>query len=175
MSKLLTFLFAFFLFSSAVNAQKNTEAVKSIEGIVNELLKLISGDIDEERDWEAYRNLFLPTAQKWIINPKAPPHSQVRAMNIEEFIRFVGPLYGRDGFLEVETGLTINEYNGIANVFQSYHAKNLKGTYDKKGINSYQLIYHQDRWWIASLTFVNESPTAKIPNTYLNPEFQEKN
>ncbi len=157
------------------NAQVDTVAVKSIEGITNKMIALISGEKDEPRNWDEYRNLFLPTAQKISINRKAPPKKQVRVMNLEEFVRNVGPLYKKNGFDEIAIGLTINEFNGIANVFQSFYCKNLIGTYEKRGINSYQLVYAENRWWIASTTFTNETDDNKIPNNYLNKEYQTKN
>jgi len=155
-------------------AQIDTVAVKTIEGITNKMIELISGEIDEPRNWDAYRNLFLPTAQKISINRKAPPKRQVRVRNLEEFVRDVGPLYKRDGFEEYAIGLTVNEYNGIANVFQSFYCKNLLGTYERRGINSYQLVYADDRWWIASTTFTNEAKTEALPDKYLFKENRVK-
>lgn len=157
-------------------SQAEDPSVKTVEGIVNRMIEIISGDIDEQRDWDAYRNLFLPTAQKIILNPKAKnPANKVRAMNISEFIKYVGPQYKENGFLEIEIGLTINEYNGVANVFQSYHAKTIRGEYDKKGINSYQLVYLNDRWWISSTTWATETPENKIPNRFLKETYRSKN
>ncbi|MGX1930106.1 hypothetical protein [Flagellimonas sp. 2504JD4-2] len=142
---------------------------QTVEETVNKMLEIISVDVGEEPDWKEYRNLFLPTAQKILLNPKAKnPANRVQSFTVEEFIRYVGPLYGRDGFDEKVLGLSINEFNGVANVFQSYHAKNLKGTYDKKGINSYQLVRMDGRWWIASTTWATETEENKIPEKYLN-------
>ena len=157
-----------------LKAEIDTTAVKTIEGITGKMLELISGPIDEPRNWEEYRMLFLPTAQKISINPNAPPKRQVRVMNLEEFIRNVGPLYKRDGFEEIVTGLTINEFNGIANVFQSFYCKNLLGTYEQRGVNSYQLVFANNRWWIASTTFTNASEEHPVPNQYLREEFRKK-
>jgi hypothetical protein len=153
---------------------KDSTFVKSIEGITNKMLEILSGPIDEKRDWDTYRYLFLPAAQKISINPNVPPRSQVKAMNIEEFIRYTGPLFKRDGFLEFSIGLTVNEYNGLANVFQAYTAKNLLGTYEKRGINSYQLVYLNDRWWIAGTTFITEDPDNPIPDELLFKEYQQE-
>lgn len=174
MKKIITII-SFLFISLSLNAQLDTVAVKSIEGITDKMLELISGEIDEPRDWDAYRMLFLPSAQKVSINRKAPPNRQVRTMNLEEFVRNVGPLYKRDGFEEYKIGLIINEFNGIANVFQSYYCKNLIGTYEKRGVNSYQLVYADDRWWIASTTFTNESDDVKLPNELLMEKYQSKN
>ena len=136
-------LFLIFL-GFQVHAQSDTIAVQSIEGITNKMIELISGEIGEERDWDEYRNLFLPRAQKISIGKTRDGKSRARVMNLEEVIRNVGPLYARDGFEEYAIGLTVNEFNGIATVFQSYYCKNLLGTYEKRGVNSYQLVYLND-------------------------------
>ncbi|PQJ80882.1 hypothetical protein BTO18_03090 [Polaribacter porphyrae] len=157
----------FFAIISA-KAQTDTLAVKSIKGITDKMLEIISVPIGQEPDWGAYRNLFLPTAQKTSLRPSGKPGRQVRTSNLEEFIRNIGPLYARDGFKEVSVGLTINEYNGIACAFQSYYCKNLKGTYEKRGVNCFQLVFADNRWWIANTIFVGEDSKNKIPNKYLN-------
>ena len=155
-------------------AIEDTTSVKSIEGITNKMIDLISGDIGEPRNWDEYRNLFLPTAQKISINRNAPPNRQVRVMNLEEFVRNVGPAYKRDGFEEYAIGLSVHEFNGIANAFQSFYCKNLTGTYEKRGINSYQLVFADNRWWIASTTFTNETDENVVPNKYLFLKHQSK-
>ncbi|MEK6153992.1 hypothetical protein WIW50_12055 [Flavobacteriaceae bacterium 3-367] len=155
-------------FQTNLQAQKDTLAVKTIEGITDKMLELISGDVGEARDWEEYRSLFLPTAQKMFKQTNKQGKSRVLAMNLEQFIRNVGPLYKRDGFEEYAIGLTVNEFNGMANVFQSYYSKNLKGTYEKRGINSYQLVHSNGRWWIASTMFTHEAEDTPLPDKYLS-------
>lgn len=155
--------------------QIDTTSLKSIEGITNKMIELISGEKGEERNWDEYRNLFLATAQKMSIRKTKDGKSKVSAMNIEEFVRNVGPYYSRDGFEEYAIGLTINEFNGIAVVFQSFYCKNLIGTYEKRGVNSYQLVYIDDRWWIANTLFTNESENSPIPDNYLFKKYKANN
>lgn len=162
-------LIASILIPLIAKAQVDTTAVKSIKGITDKMLKLISVPVGQDPNWEEYRNLFLPTAQKISLKPNGKPGRQVRSWNLEEFIRNVGPLFGRDGFKEVSIGLTVNEYNGVAVAFQSYHSKNLLGTYEKRGVNTYQLVYKDNRWWIANSLFVSEDPKNKIPEKYIAP------
>jgi len=150
-------------------SQKDTISTKTIKGTVNKMIEIISGPIDEPRDWDEFRNLFLPNATTFLVNPKAKhPASKARSLTLEEFVRYIGPSYKKDGFKEVEIGLTINEFNNIANVFQAYYAENLKGTYKIKGINSFQLVKIDDRWWIASLTWDDETENKKIASIFLN-------
>lgn len=160
------------LISAVAHGQDVPEHLASPEGITDRFLELISGDQGEVRDWEAFRSLHLPTAQLYFLNQAAPPGNQARAFNLEEFVRLIGPSYARDGFEEIAIGLTINEFNGIANVFQSFHAKNLTGTYEKRGVNSFQLVFLQNRWWIASTTFINEGEDSPLPDELLYPEYR---
>ncbi|GAA4271370.1 hypothetical protein GCM10022258_06630 [Aquimarina gracilis] len=153
--------------------KKDNSYLKTIEGVTNKMIELISGDIGEERNWEEYRNLFLPTAQKMSLSVNKKGEERVRVMNLEEFIRNVGPLYKRDGFEEYAIGLRVDEFNGIASAFQSYYCKNLKGTYEKKGINSYQLVYSKNRWWIASTLFTAETEDNPLPEKYLSEKYKQ--
>jgi len=150
----------------------DTTSVKTLEGITTKMLEFISFEKGEDKDWNQYRNLFLPSARKLSIRPDAPPSRQVRSMNIEEFVRYAGPNYPENGFEEYAIGFDVQEFNGIANVFQAFYCKTPDGSYEARGINSFQLVYLQDRWWIASTMFVNESEELKLPNKYLFKEYQ---
>ena len=158
-----TLLLIPFLFPLFASAQMDS-SVLTVEGITDKMLAFLTCEIGESKDWDEYRNLFLPTAQKISINRSAPAGRQVRVMNLEEFIRRVGPRYAEDGFEEYAIGITINEFNGIANVFQSFYCRNLTGTYENRGVNSFQLVYADDRWWIASTTYTNESEDLPLPD-----------
>jgi len=147
---------------------QESDPLSSPEGITDLFLSLISGEIDEPRDWVLFKSLFVPEARFHFTRPEAPKGKQMGAMTVDEFIERVGPSYARDGFLEISLGTRVQEFNGLANVFQSFHAKNLKGSYDKKGVNSYQLVYLNDRWYITSLSFVNDTKENQIPAEYID-------
>ena len=139
------------------------------------MLEFISFEKDEVKDWDEYRNLFLPSARKTSIRPEAPRlSSQVRSMNIEEFVRYAGPNYPAKGFEEYAIGLDVQEFNGIANVFQSFYCKTPDGSYEARGINSFQLVYLNDRWWIASTMYINETDDIKLPNKYLYKQYRKQ-
>lgn len=166
MNKLYT-LIIIIIFQSQAIAQVDTVALQSIEGITDKMLELISGPVGEERQWDEFRNLFLPTAQFTVMVNGRDGGKRARVMNLEQFVRDIGPAYARDGFEEYSLGLTVNEFNGIATAFQSYYCKNLIGTYEKRGINTYHLVHMNNRWWIASTMFTDESDDAPLPEKYL--------
>ena len=151
-------------------AQETAQDIKSIEGITNLMLDILSGPQGETRDWELYKNLFTEGATMHIVNINAPSGKQMRTITIDEFIKNYSVGYSRDGFFEESTGLVINEFNGVANAFQSFYCKNLIGTYENRGINTYQLIFADDRWWITNIAFANETEGSKVPKKYLASE-----
>ena len=161
-------------FSATLFSQEDPSYLKTPEGVAAKMLEFISFEKGEEKDWDEYRNLFLPSAQKISIRPKSgePIFRQVRTMNIEEFVRYAGPSYSKDGFEEYVIGLDVKEFNGIASVFQSFYCRNLDGSYEARGVNSYQLVQVNDRWWIASTMFSNETEDKKLPDELLFEEYR---
>lgn len=161
-----------FLFNSViiVKAQEimlsDTNAVKSIDGIVKEVLRLQSGENGKTRNWKALRNLFLPTATFTILNNSDAIHQPVETVSLDDFIKLLHDDYYEKGYLEHETGKTINKFNGIANVFQSFYGKDSENE-EARGINSYQLVYFGKRWWIVNLLWTLETDKIKIPKKYL--------
>lgn len=160
----------FILVSTSLAAQDkmaaDTNASKSIDGIVKEVLRIVSGENGKTRNWEAFRNLFLPTAGFTVLNNNDSIPQPFETVTLEEFIHLMEDQYYTQGFLEYEISKEVNEYNGIANVFQSFYAKDSEGI-EEKGINSYQLIYAKNRWWIVNMVWTGDSNGVKVPKRYL--------
>ena len=141
------------------------EPVQSIDGIVKEVLKIVSGEKGQTRDWETFRNLFLPTAHFTVKSHDQSQEQSVRTVSLEEFIQMVSEGSNESSFQEYELGKTVDEYNGIAQVFQAYYSND--GDQQEKGINSYQLVYDENRWWIANIIWTGDSNGVKVPKKYL--------
>jgi hypothetical protein len=150
--------------TSQETAPVDSSATQTIDGIVNEVLHLISGERGSFRNWEWFKELFLPAATFTVLT-HGKNGSSVEVITVDEFIERGAPVYEKDGFLEYETGKVIDEYNGLANVFQSYVAK--QGTKEERGINSYQLVFSENRWWISSVAWTSDRNGEKIPEAYL--------
>jgi hypothetical protein len=56
-------------------------------------------------------------------------------------------------------------------VFSAYETRFTapNGPVGERGINSIQLLRHEDRWWITNLVFDTETASNPIPPRYLNP------
>jgi len=158
----------YIIFFSALSlscwAQENeVMAVESIDGLVNELLNQITTEKGEKIDTATVRNLFLPSAQFTILNNI--DSSFAETVSLDEFLILLTDPYHEQGYLEKEIHKVVDEYNGIAQVFQSFYGKDSEGV-EGRGMNSYQLAYYKGRWWIVNLLWTLESNNAQLPEKY---------
>src|SRR5690606_28397516 len=108
------------------------------------VLRTISGEPGKKRNWEAFENLFLETATFTAHTHSDSFPQQVETVRLKEFLELLQNPYYEQGFLEYEINKVVEEYNGIAHVFQTYYARDSEN-YEEKGINSYQLVYFDNR------------------------------
>lgn len=155
------FLTAFYLACTA--QEKEIKPVESIDGIVNELLILITIEKGEKIDTAVVRSLFHPLAQLTVLNNG--DSSFAETVSLDDFLTILKDPYYEEGYLEKEIHKVVNEYNGIAQVFQSFYGKDSEGLMER-GMNSYQLAYYKDRWWIISLLWALESDGSELPEKY---------
>lgn len=161
MSKIVVLLFFHIVsIGSSLKAQE-ADPTKTIDGIVKEGLKIISGKKGEARDWDSFRDLFAADAQFSVLLKSKEGKSQIRNFNLEEFVRSGKNFYINNDFSEVEIKKIINEYNGIAAIFQSYLVE-VNGK-KEKGVNAYQLMHDGERWWIISLMWTNDQNGTPLP------------
>ena len=143
----------------------DTIAVNSIGGIVNEVLEIITVDKGENINLEKFRNLFIPTARFSIINHDDSMPQPFESVSLEEFIEMLDDPYYSQGYLEYEIGKVVDEYNGIAQVFQSFYGKDSENV-EERGITSYQLAFFNDRWWIVNILWTTDGNGVEIPEKY---------
>ena len=158
----------------SMTAQTDSLAYSTPEKLADAMLAFITCEKDEVKDWDEYRNLFLPEANKLSFrpNPGQPLSRQVRSSNLEEFVRYSSPSYAKNGFEEYTIGVKVNEFNGIASVFQSFYCKSGDGSYEARGVNSYQMVFLNNRWWIANTMFINETDDVKLPDELLFEKYR---
>ena len=165
MKKLLTFSFLLLaIHSFGQNKTPVEDPTKTIHGIVNEGLKIITGDSTKVRDWEAFRDLFTADATFTVLSHDTTGVAKHRTFSLEAFVRIGRRGYERYGFIETEVKKTVEEYNGIAQVFQSYFAKSRD--HEEHGINSYQLVNDGTRWWITSIVWTDNTNGVELPERY---------
>ena len=132
----------------------------------NALLEFISGPSDKERDWEQFKSLFEKDAKFCVLQHAENLPDQFHSFSVDQFISIIKRnLKAAEAFEEKEISSTYHEYNGIAQVFQSYELN--VGDKNDRGINSYQMIYKDGQWKIVNILWVDNTNGVKIPEAYL--------
>ncbi|BAO77715.1 hypothetical protein [Winogradskyella sp. PG-2] len=164
--------FILFLITLGLNAQETkdySKQVVTIDSIIETLYSVISGDAGVERDWDLFKHLFHKDA-KLIPSGKSKDGKHVaRYITPEEYIKSSGKWLLENGFHEVELNRQTQTFGNITQVFSTYESFKSKSDAEPfmRGINSIQLMYDGERWWIINIYWMQESEKNPIPKVYL--------
>ncbi len=141
--------------------------MSSIDAVIEALYSSVSCGPGGSPDYARLRSCFLPGATL------LPPNDDDLAgapLSVEEFVElsakaFEGsPSLKEQGFAEREVARKTDRFATIAQVFSTYEA--VTGENTSRGLNSMQLVFQQERWWVVSMIWDDESPKLKIPDQY---------
>ena len=163
--------------STVMAAEPDVPGADSIRALISEVYAVISGPAGQERDWDRMRSLFAPNARLSAMVPRrqndtiSTPHPSMVIMSVEDWIRNSGPFLLREGFFETELYNEIERYGNVAHVWSTYDSRT--GSADAepfdRGINSFQLVYGDGRWWVWNILWHSERAGAgTIPDRYLD-------
>jgi hypothetical protein len=145
------------------------EDVASLDAILAALYDVISGPAGQARDWDRMRALFVPGARliPSVYRPDSVP--TVRSLEVEQYISLVGPRLVSSGFFEREIARRVERYGGVVHAFSTYESRRTSSDPAPfaRGINSIQLWFDGQRWWIVTIYWEGERPNNPIPATYL--------
>jgi hypothetical protein len=146
--------------------------VESIDAIMAAVYDVISGEAGEARDWDRFMSLFISEARLIASgrNPQGDHGYQV--MTPRQFVDGPGGWMVENGFFEDEAYQVTERWADIAHVFSSYNSYRTAadmeaGNHFQRGINSFQLMYDGERWWVVSIFWEGEAPDRPIPDEYL--------
>ena len=163
------------LAADAARAQTEArpEDVASPEAIVDAAYAAIGRRPGEFIDWTRFRSLFLPEAR--LIPNLEQTNGRFRVLTpddftvwIDDFNRQVVATPNDRGFYEVGVHNVVERYGDIAHVMSTY-VKHFHGD-DRvlgRGINSFQLVNRDGRWWIVGIVWDEENGAGAIPAEYL--------
>ena len=151
--------------SAQVPASKPDD-VKSIDSILAALYNVISGPAGE-RDWNRFRSLFLPSATLTSAGKDREGNIRLRPRSVDEYVKSSGDYFSQHGFFESPIVNRIQTFGNIAHVSSSYESRNTLGEAPvARGINSIQLAYDGQRWWIVSILWDQERPDNPLPKEF---------
>jgi len=144
--------------------------VSSVDAIMAAVYDVISGPAGEARDWDRWRSLFLSEARLISVGMNRQGETAYRVMTPEDYVELAGASLEANGFFEEEIGRTQEEFGPVVHLFSAYESKRTPEDPEPfaRGINSFQLMHHEDRWWVITIYWTAERPDLPIPNRYLS-------
>ncbi len=145
--------------------------VTSPDAIVTATYEAIARAPDADFDWPRFRSLFHPTAQ--LIPSTEQTGGPLVIMSVDDFVDWIdentvvgGP--NDQGFSEDGIHNVTERYGDIAHVFSTYE-KHFYGQTQNlgRGINAFQMVWNEGRWWILSIVWDEEVGAGPIPAKYL--------
>lgn len=140
------------------------------ESIVTAAYAALARPPGERFDWDRFRTLFLPEAR--LIPNTEQRSGSFSVLGPEDFIAWIegvtvvgGP--EDKGFTEASVHNLVEQYGDVAHVFSTYK-KHFWGESEElgRGINSFQLVRKDDRWWIVGIVWDEDYAAGPIPERY---------
>ncbi len=118
------------------------------------LYEVISGPVGETRDWDRFRELFLPGAQMSVVVTAPDGAERVVVLTLEDYVERNGERLAEIGFTETETRRVTYLYGGMATILSAYEAIRADtGEMIATGVNSLTIVDDGGRWKIASIAW----------------------
>ena len=142
--------------------------VASIDAIVKALYDVISGE-PGPRNWDRFRSLFYADAYMAAMVQGPDGKLSLKKFSPEEYIKMNGPMFEKFSFMEKELGRTEDTFGNIAQVFSAYEfTLGTPSPMTERGVNSIELVQENDRWYVLSVMWADESKENPIPLKYMN-------
>ena len=133
------------------------------EGLIEEIYRLVTFPAGTTPDWDAVRSLFIPEAL--VVLRTSREGSTVFSVDgfVQDFVTFIEQAdVEQTGFTERILDMQTFEWGDIAHALVLFDSDIPgDGREPRAGVDSFQLIKRDGRWWIASIS--NERPSADLP------------
>lgn len=143
------------------------EDVATLDGLMKAYYDVVSGPAHTPRNTE--RDLSLHHAGAQLVAPDRDEKGQwvLRRLGVREFHEWSKPVY-EPGFYEREIHREVQTYGRLSHVWSTYETRETPdGPVVARGINSIQVYYDGDRYWILAETWDSESASNPLPAQYL--------
>lgn len=143
--------------------------VASIDAILDAVYESISGPAGTPRQWARFRGLMQPEGARLMGVQEQPDGSErLVVMTPEEYIERVDTPFTTDGFFERELHREVERYGHVVHVWSTYaYAREPDAEPLQRGVNSYQLFFDDDRWWVVSILWDSERDDQPLPERFL--------
>jgi hypothetical protein len=142
--------------------------VASVDALIAAMYDTLSGP-PGERDWQRLRHFYLPGARLIPTGWRPNGEDALRVMDIDAYIESVRPWFNERGFHETEIARRTDRFGNIVQAFSTYESRWSADDPEPfvRCINSIQLLWRDNRWWVVGVFWQNESAEHPLPAEYL--------
>ena len=142
--------------------------VATIDGMVNAYYEVVSGPKGQPRDWARDRTLYIADVRFVPVDIDKDGRIQPRISTHQQFVDASDASLAGQGFFEKEIHRVTERFGPIAHVWSTYESRRTAdGPVIQRGINSIELFWDGQRWWIANAIWTDETKDNPIPKEYL--------
>ncbi|MCC5910815.1 MAG: hypothetical protein JJT76_10300 [Clostridiaceae bacterium] len=130
-----------------------------IQEVIDKFYEIISGNAEDERDWNEFRSLFFSgSSSLTLMKYNADNECITKRLDVETYIVGLSNFLKSKDFYEYGFNYEIKMYGSIANVYSEYAAKRKKEDTDiiKHGVNMTQFIHDGQAWKIHSMLWQDQ-------------------
>jgi hypothetical protein len=166
-------IIALFIISQQKNFAQNEDSsnANSVDAVIENLYKSISGPAGKDRDWSTFRYLFANEARMYIASPSKDSGTVLRVITPEQYIDRNSTRLADMAFTETEIHRITDSYGAITHVFSTYEShfiNNNKEEETVRGINSIQLFFDGYRYYILTICWDADPKNNPVPERYLD-------
>lgn len=141
--------------------------VTTIDSIITTLYAVISGPAGQPRQWDRFLSLMHPEARLIPTRCDSAGKCSLRIMTPAQYQQRADSFLVAEGFTERELKRSTERYGTIAHAFSSYQSfRRGETTPFARGINSIQLFWDGQRWWIMAIFWDSERPSNPLPAAF---------
>ena len=155
-------------------AAKNPGDVDTVDHLLATVYDTVSGPAGQ-RDWDRFRALFVPNARiGWIVpqsaatKDKPASKGDVFLLTPDIFLQQNDPYFKTHAFYERSIAKQVEEFGNLVEVWSTKESRDTKDdAHPSRGIDAFQIVHAQGRFWIVSLLLEDERPELTLPAKYL--------
>ncbi len=153
--------------AAAAQQAPRPEDVETLDGIIAAWYDIVSVPAGDTPDWARDTTLYLPEVRFVILSDgERDDVDRASILDHAQFAEAVGE--SSDGFFESEIHRVTQRFDNLVHVFSTYEfGQSRDGPVVGRGINSIQLFFDGQRWWIVGAAWRNETDERPIPADYL--------
>lgn len=144
--------------------------VATLDGIIKAYYEVVSGAAGVDRETERDKSLHHPLARAIVTGVDEFGRAFIRNMTLDEYHEDTRAS-GNPAFYEWEINRVTQRFGNVAHVWSTYAwSEDDAGPVQGRGINSIQLYFDGERWWITAWIFDSERVDNTIPPEFLPRE-----